>query len=94
MYLVYGTFVKPSSFEGCLALAGQALQSQGLVLVKPADGVDYLVAGGNDAVSLTIVAVPQPNGTWIVVSASSMDPNLATQARDTIRGLIEQVPIP
>ena len=94
MYVVYGTFVKPSSLQGCLALADQALQAQGLVVVKGADGADYLVAGGNDVVSLTIVGVPQPNGTWIVVSASSMDPNLATQARDVIRGMIEGTPTP
>ncbi|MBN9325695.1 MAG: hexose kinase [Cellulomonas sp.] len=42
MYLVYGTFVKPSSPQGCLVLGEQALQSQGLAIVKGADG-DYLV---------------------------------------------------
>ena len=94
MYVMYGTFVKPSSLQGCLALADQAIQSQGLALVKGADGVDYLVAGGNDAVSVTVVAVPQPNGTWVVVSASSMDLGFATQARDVVRDLIERTPTP
>ncbi|AMV38208.1 hypothetical protein [Planctomyces sp. SH-PL62] len=93
MYVVYGTFVKPSSVEGCLALADQALRDQGLIVVKGADGADYLVAGGNDSVTLTIVGVPQSNGTWVVVSASSPDPNLAAQARDVIRGMIESTPV-
>jgi hypothetical protein len=94
MYVVYGTFVKPSSPGGCLALADQALRDQGMIIVKAADGADYLVVGGNDAVTLTIVAVPQQNGTWMVVSASSVDPNLAAQARDVIRGMIENTPAP
>lgn len=93
MYVVYGTFVKPSSVEGCLALADRALRDQGLIVVKGADGADYLVAGGNDSVTLTIVGVPQPNGTWVVVSASSPDANLAAQARDVIRGMIESTPV-
>lgn len=93
MYVVYGTFVKPSSPGGCLALADQALRDQGMVVVKAADGTDYLVVGGDDAVTLTIVCVPQPNGTWMVVSASSGDPNIATQARDVIRGMIEHTPV-
>jgi len=92
MYVVYGTFVKPSSPGGCLTLAEQALVSQGLIVVKGADGTDYLVVGGNDAVTLTIVCVPQPDGTWVVVSASSGDPDVATQARDVIRGIIETTP--
>jgi hypothetical protein len=94
MYVVYGTFVKPSSLDGCLALADQALRDQGLVVVKGADGADYLVAGGNESVTLTIVCVPQANGTWIVVSASSPDADLAARARDVIRGMIEAAPAP
>ncbi len=94
MYVVYGTFVKPSSPGGCLALADQALRGQGMVMVKGADVSDYLVIGGNDAVTVTIVCVPQPNGTWVVVSASSGDPGIATQARDVIRGMIENTPVP
>ena len=94
MYVVYGTFVKPSSPGGCLALADQVLRSQGMVMVKGADGIDYLVVGGNDSVTLTIVCVPQPNGTWTVVSASSPDLLIATQARDVIRGMIESTPVP
>lgn len=94
MYVVYGTFVKPSSPGGCLALADQALRDQGMIIVKGADGTDFLVVGGNEAVTLTIVCVPQPNGTWIVVSASSSDPGIATQARDVIRGMIENTPVP
>jgi hypothetical protein len=93
MYVVYGTFVKPDSPDGCLALADQALRSQNLSVVKGADGTDYLVIGGNDAVTLTIVCVPQPNGTWMVVSASSGDQGIATQARDVIRGMIEDTPV-
>ncbi|WP_165252689.1 hypothetical protein [Paludisphaera soli] len=94
MYVVYGTFVKPSSLDGCLALADQALRDQGLVVVKGADGADYLVVGGDDSVTLTIVCVPQSNGTWIVVSASSPDADLAARARDVIRGMIESAPAP
>jgi hypothetical protein len=93
MYVVYGTFVKPASFGGCLAVAEDALRAQNLVIVKGADGVDYLVVGGNDAVTLTIVCVPQPNDTWVVVSASSGDLGIATQARDVIRGMIEHAPV-
>jgi len=93
MYVVYGTFVKPSSPGGCLALADQALRDQGLTIVKAADGVDYLVIGGNNDVTLTIVCVPQANGTWMVVSASSFDPGIAEQARDVIRGMIEGTPV-
>jgi len=93
VYVVYGTFVKPSSLGGCLAVAEDALRSRNLVIVKGA-GPDFLVIGGNDAVTLTIVCVPEPNGTWIVVSASSTDAGLATQARDTIRGIIETAPVP
>jgi hypothetical protein len=93
MYVVYGTFVKPASFGGCLAVAEDALRAQNLVIVKGADGVDYLVVGGNDAVTLTIVCVPQPNNTWIVVSASSGDLGIATQARDVIRVMIEGAPV-
>lgn len=94
MYVVYGTFVKPSSMGGCLALADQVLRSQGMLVVKGADGSDYLVVGGTDAVTLTIVCVPQPNGTWVVVSASSGDLGIATQVRDVIRGMIENTPVP
>ena len=93
MYVAYGTFVKPSSPSGCLALADQALRAQNLIVVKGADGADYLVIGGNNAVTLTIVCVPQSNGTWVVVSASSADQMLADQARDVIRGLIESTPV-
>ena len=92
MYVVYGTFVKPSSLGGCLAVAEDALRAQNLIIVKGA-GPDYLVVGGNDAVTLTIVCVPDPNGTWIVVSASSGDQGIATHARDVIRGMIEGAPV-
>jgi hypothetical protein len=93
MYVAYGTFVKPSSPGGCLALADQALRAQNLIIVKGADGTDYLVVGGNDAVTVTIVCVPQPDGTWTVVSASSGDQSIAYQARDVIRGMIENTPV-
>ncbi len=94
MYVLYGTFVKPSSPGGCLALADQVLRSQNMIMVKGADGADFLVIGGNDVVTVTIVAVPQPNGTWMVVSASSGDQGIAIQARDAIRGMIESTPVP
>jgi hypothetical protein len=94
MYVIYGTFLKPSSAGGCLALADQALRDQNLIVLKGADGTDYLVVGGNDAVTLTIVCVPQSNGTWVMVSASSGDQMLASQARDVIRGIIESTPVP
>ena len=94
MYVAYGTFVKPSSPGGCLALADQTLRAQNLIIVKGADGVDGLVIGGNEAVTLTIVCVPQPNGTWVVVSASSGDQFLANQARDVTRAMIENTPVP
>ncbi len=94
MFVAYGTFVKPSSPGGCLALAQDALQAQNLVIVKGADGADGLVIGGNDGVTITIVCVPQPNGTWIVVSASSPNLGIANQARDVIRGMIESTPVP
>jgi hypothetical protein len=94
MYVMYGTFDKPSAPDACLALADQALRAQNLIVLKGADGTDYLVVGGNDAVTVTIVCVPQPNGTWIVVSASSGDQMIATQARDVIRGMIEGTPVP
>jgi hypothetical protein len=93
MYVAYGTFVKPASPDGCLTLADQALRAQNLVVVKGADGADNLVVGGNDAVTLTIVCVPQPNGTWVVVSASAADESIAYQARDVIRGTIEGTPV-
>jgi hypothetical protein len=93
MYVAYGTFVKPSSPDGCLALADRALREQNLVVVKGADGTDYLVIGGNDAATVTVVCVPQPNGTWIVVSASAADESIAYQARDVIRGAIEGTPV-
>ena len=93
MYVAYGTFVKTSSPGGCLALADQALRAQNLIIVKGADGADYLVVGGNEAVTVTIVCVPQPDGTWIVVSASSGDQSIAYQARDVIRGMIENTPV-
>jgi hypothetical protein len=92
MYVSFGTFVKPSSLGGCLAMADQALRAQNLIVLKGADGTDYLVVGGNDAVTLTVVCVPQPNGTWVVVSASSGDQIMADQARDVIRGMIETTP--
>ena len=94
MYVSYGTFVKPSSPGGCLSLADQALRAQNLIVLKGADGTDYLVVGGNDAVTLTVVCVPQANGTWVVVSASSGDQVMANQARDVIRGMIEGAPVP
>jgi hypothetical protein len=93
MYVAYGTFVKPSSVDGCLALADQALRAQNLIIVKGADGTDYVVVGGNDNVTVTIVCAPGPNGTWIVVSASSVDQTMAFQARDVIRGMIENTPV-
>ena len=62
MYVAYGTFVKPSSPSGCLALADQALRAQNLTIVKGADDTDYLVVGGNDDVTLTIVCAPRPDG--------------------------------
>ena len=94
MYVAYGTFVKPSSLGGCLALADQALRAQNLLVLKGADGADFLVVGGNTDVTLTIVCVPQPNGTWVVVSASSGDQIIANQARDVIRGMIEGAQVP
>jgi hypothetical protein len=94
MYVAYGTFVNRSSAGDCLALADQALRDQNLIVLKGADGTDYLVIGGNDAVTLTVVCVPQPDGTWVVVSASSGDQVIANQARDVIRGMIEGVAIP
>ena len=94
MYVAYGTFVKPSSPGGCLALADQALRAQNLIVVKGADDTDYLVIGGNDDVTLTIVCAPRPDGTWIVVSASSGDQIIANQARDVIRGMIENTQVP
>jgi hypothetical protein len=93
MYVAYGTFVKPSSVDGCLALADQALRAQNLIVVKGADGTDSLVVGGNDDVTLTIVCAARPDGTWIVVSASSGDQSIAFQARDVIRGMIENTPV-
>jgi hypothetical protein len=94
MYVAYGTFVKPSLPDACVALADQALRDQNLIVLKGADNADYLVVGGNDAVTLTIVCVPQLNGTWVVVSASSGDQIIANQARDVIRGMIEGTAIP
>jgi hypothetical protein len=94
MFVAYGTFVKPSSLGGCLALADQALRAQNLLVLKGADGADFLVVGGNTDVTLTIVCVPQPNGTWVVVSASSADQFIANQARDVIRAMIETTPVP
>ena len=76
---MYGTFTKPASPGGCLAAAEAALRQQNLLVLKAADGVDYLVVGGNPAVTLTIVCVPQPGNTWVVVSASSGDQGIATQ---------------
>jgi hypothetical protein len=93
MYVVWGSFLKPASLGGCLAVAENALRAQGLQVLKGADGVDYLVVGGNDAVTLTIVCVPQPVNVWIVVSASSGDLIIATQARDVIREMIETAPV-
>jgi hypothetical protein len=93
MYVAYGAFVKPSSLEGCLALADQTLRAQNLIVVKGADGTDYVVIGGNDAATVTVVCVPQPSGTWIVVSASAADESIAYQARDVIRGAIEVTPV-
>lgn len=93
MFVVWGSFLKPASLNGCLAVAEDALRAQNLQVLKGADGADYLVVGGNAAVTLTIVCVPQPGNVWIVVSASSGDANLATQARDVIRGMIESTPV-
>jgi hypothetical protein len=93
MYVAFGTFVKPSSVVGCLALADEALRAQNLMIVKAADDSDYLVIGGNDSVTLTIVCVPQSGGTWVVVSASSADQMIANEARDVIRGMIEGTPV-
>jgi hypothetical protein len=93
MYVVWGTFVKPSSPMGCLSAAEQALVAQGLQVLKGADGADYLVVGGNNAVTLTIVCVAQQGNTWMVVSASSENPDTATQARDVIRAMIENAPV-
>ena len=63
------------------------------MVLKGGDGADYLVVGGNEAVTLTIVCVPQARDVWIVVSASSGDAALATRARDVIRGMIESAPV-
>jgi hypothetical protein len=93
MYVAYGTFVKPSSPGGCLALADQALRDQNLIILKGADDTDYLVVGGNDSVTLTIVCVPQSGGTWIVVSATSADQIIANRALDVVRGMIEGTPV-
>lgn len=93
MYVVWGTFLKAASPGGCLAVAENALRAQNLEVLKGADGLDYLVVGGNLDVTLTIVCVPQPGNTWMVVSASSGDAMLATQARDLIRGMIENTPV-
>jgi hypothetical protein len=93
MYVVWGTFIKPSSPMGCLSAAEQALVAQGLQVLKGADGADYLIVGGNTAVTLTIVFVLQPGNTWMVVSASSEDPAIATQARDVIRAMIDSAQV-
>jgi hypothetical protein len=91
MYVEHGTFVKPSSPGGCLALADQALRAQNLMIVKGADDTDYLVVGGNDDVTLTIVCAPRPDGTWVVDSASSADQSMAYQGRDVSRGMVENM---
>lgn len=93
MFVMYGTFLKPSSVGGCLALAEQALASQGLQILKGADGTDYLVVGGSGDVTLTIVCAPFQNATWVMISASSTDQVIAAQARDLIRGIIESTPV-
>jgi hypothetical protein len=93
MYVMFGTFLKPSSIQGCLALAEQAIVSQGLQLLKGADGTDYLVVGGSGDVTLTIVCAPFQNATWVMISASSLDQMIAAQARDVIRGLLEGTPV-
>lgn len=93
MYVFWGTFLKQASLANCLALAEDALRSQNFQVLKGADGADYLIVGGNDAVTLTIVCVPQAGNVWIVVSASSSNAAIATQARDLIRGIIETTPV-
>jgi hypothetical protein len=93
MHVMYGTFLKPSSVNGCLGLAQQALESQGLQVLKGADGTDYLVVGGSGDVSLTIVCAPYQNATWVMISASSVNQMIAAQARDVIRGIIESTPV-
>jgi hypothetical protein len=93
MYVLFGTFIKPSSVGGCLSLAEQALVSEGLQVLKGADGSDYLVVGGSGDVTLTIVCAPFQNGTWVVVSASSANQMIAANARDVIRSMIESTPV-
>jgi hypothetical protein len=95
MFVDIAWFVKPSSLNGSLGVAEQALNSQGLG-ASPffADGNWILAVGNNTAVSVTIVGVPQAGGTWIMISASADDPALAVQARDVIRGIIESTPAP
>jgi hypothetical protein len=93
MYVIYGTFLKPASIGGCLSLAEQALASQGFQLLKGADGTDYLVVGGSGDVTLTIVCAPMQNATWVMISASSVNQMIATQARDLIRSVIESTPV-
>jgi hypothetical protein len=94
MYVMYGTFLKPSSVGGCLALAQQAIEAQGLQVLKGADGTDYLVVGGTGDVTLTIVCAPFQNATWVMISASAANQMIAAQARDVIRGMIEGTPVP
>ena len=93
MFVMFGTFIKPASLGGCLAAAQDALLQQGLQVLQGPNGIDPLVVGGNAAVTLTIVGSPQPNGTWMVVSASSGDQFIATQARDVTRGMIQNAPV-
>jgi hypothetical protein len=93
MYVVWGSFLKPASLQGCLAVAEASLRGQGLKVLKGADGADFLVVGGNPAVTLTIVCVPQPHDTWIVVSASAADPTTATRARDVTQGMIHSAAV-
>ncbi|MFO0890151.1 MAG: hypothetical protein U0790_13555 [Isosphaeraceae bacterium] len=90
---MYTTLLKPSSIQGCLSLAEQAIVSQGLQLLKGADGQDYLVVGGSGDVTLTIVCAPFQNATWVMISASSHDQMIAAQARDVFRGIIEGTPV-
>lgn len=74
MFVVWGSFLKPASLNGCLAVAEDALRAQNLQVLKGADGADYLVVGGNAAVTLTIVCVPRR-----ATSGSSCPPHQATR---------------
>lgn len=88
MDLHYGTFpLVPGDLSWARQSAVYALEGTGLG-VWAADGDEYFVAGGSDAVAVTITLTPRGDDVWVAVVVYSSN-GTAERIRNTVRDLVQ-----